>query len=506
MIEEGQEVEEDDNDHGTLELPLFSISGVSQPQTLKLRGRIMRQEVVIMVDSGASHNFVSRPLVEKLGLTIDETVRFGVCLGDGGKVRCQGVCRNLNVELGMYTVEITGHLFELGGVDVILGVDWLRTLGEVMLDWNKMRMKFKEGEQVIELKGDPTLQRAVLSLKSLCKITEVEFFATVFTLERNEQEEKSQRSGGYPRELQEVISRYGLIFDKPQGLPPSRSQDHAINIKEGKGPVQVRPYRYAHRQKNEIEKLVNEMLTAGVIQPSHSPYSSTVILVKKKDGSWRFCVDYRALNEVTISDKYPIPVVEELLDELHGSRWFSKLDLRSGYHQIRVKPADIAKTAFRTHLGHYEFKVMPFGLKNAPATFQAMMNDLLRPHLRKFVLVFFDDILIYSSSLGEHANHLQTVLDILQQNQLFVNEKKCCFGLIEIEYLGHIISGEGVAVDRKKVDCVEAWPVPRNIKGLRGFLGLSGYYRKFIRDYGKIAKPLTELGSTHCFLQQSTSG
>ncbi|KZV50196.1 hypothetical protein F511_26056 [Dorcoceras hygrometricum] len=206
----------------------------------------MGQEVVIMVDSGASHNFVSRPLVEKLGLMIDETVRFGVCLGDGGKVRCQGVCRNLNVELGMYTVAITGHLFELGGVDVILGVDWLRTLGEVMLDWNKMRMRFKEGERVIELKGDPTLQRAVVSLKSLYKITEVEFFATVFTLERNEQEEEVQRTGIYPRELQEVISKYGTIFDKPQGLPPSRSQDHAINIKEGKGPVRGRPYRYAH--------------------------------------------------------------------------------------------------------------------------------------------------------------------------------------------------------------------------------------------------------------------
>ncbi|KZV31629.1 peroxidase 64 [Dorcoceras hygrometricum] len=496
---EGIEVEDDDKEYGTLELPLFSISGVSQPQTLKLRGKIMGKEVVIMVDSGASHNFVSRPLLEKLGVVIDETVRFGVCLGDGGKVRCQGVCRDLNVELGMYTAVITGHLFELGGVDVILGVDWLRTLGEVMLDWNRMRMRFQEGEKTVELRGDPTLQRSVVSLKSLCKITEVDFGATIFAVEMVEPGQGDKKKGIYPSEVQKVINKYRLIFDKPQGLPPTRTQDHVINIKEGQGPVQVRPYRYAHRQKNEIEKLVAEMLAAGVIQPSSSPYSSPVILVKKKDGSWRFCVDYRALNDVTISDKYPIPVVDELLDELHGSKWFSKLDLRSGYHQIRVKTEDVPKTAFRTHLGHYEFRVMPFGLKNAPATFQAMMNDILRPHLRKFVLVFFDDILIYSSSLREHTKHLQTVLEILQQNQLFVNEKKCDFGLTEIDYLGHVISGDGVAVDKKKIASVEAWPVPKNIKGLRGFLGLSGYYRKFIRDYGKIAKPLTELLKKGCF-------
>ncbi|KZV46799.1 peroxidase 64 [Dorcoceras hygrometricum] len=283
--EERHELEEDDKDCGTLELPLFSISGVSQPQTLKLRGWILGEEVVIMVDSGASHNFFSRPLIEKLGIPIEETVRFDVCLGDGGKVRCQGVCRNLKVELGMYTVVVTGHLFELGDVDVILGVDWLRTLGEVMLDWNKMRMRFAEGERVIELKGYPSLQRAVVSLKSLCKITEVEFSATIFTIEKTEQRGGDTGAGNYPRELQEIICKYGMIFAKPQGLPPSRSQDHAINIKEGYGPVQVRPYRYAHRQKNEIEKLVTEMQTAGVIHPSNSPYSISVILVKKKDES-----------------------------------------------------------------------------------------------------------------------------------------------------------------------------------------------------------------------------
>nr|GFC57325.1 peroxidase 64 [Tanacetum cinerariifolium] len=289
------------------------------------------------------------------------------------------------------------------------------------------------------------------------------------------------------------------------GLPPIRSQDHKIPLLPNARPVSSRPYCQPYYQKSEIEKQVRELLHQGLIRPSHSPFASPVILVKKNDGTWRFCVDYRALNDITIKDTYQLPVIAELLDELYGAAIYSKLDLRSGYHQIRVCKTDICKTAFRTHEGHYEFVVMPFGLTNAPATFQSLMNDLFRPHLRRFVLVFFDDILVYSRTLADHLQHLTTVLDILATNNFYAKITKCCFGVSKVNYLGHVISSSGVAVDQSKVQAVLDWPTPKNAKGVRGFLGLAGYYRKFIKHFGTMAAPLHKLvGKTPFYWDSST--
>jgi hypothetical protein len=190
------------------------------------------------------------------------------------------------------------------------------------------------------------------------------------------------------------------------------------------------------------------------------------MLVKEKDQSWRMCVDYRALNKATVPDKYPIAIVNELLDELNGATIFSKIDLKSGYHKIRVHEDDIQKTAFKTHNGQYEYLMMPFGLMNAPATFQGVMNDIFRPYLRKFVLVFFDDILIYDKDINEHLYHLKLVLAVLLENCFVANQSKCKLGCAQIDYFGHIISGQGVAVDPEKVKCIVVWPVPKHVKGV----------------------------------------
>ena len=191
--------------------------------------------------------------------------------------------------------------------------------------------------------------------------------------------------------------------------------------------VTQRSYRLPFHQKNALEELIQHMLASHMIRPSLSPYSSPVIMVKKKDGTWRLCVDYRQLNSNTMKNKYPIPIIEDLLDELHGAQLFSKIDLKSGYHQIRMKQKDIEKTTFYTHLGHFEVIIMPFGLTNAPATFQSLMNSVLSQYLRKFALVFFDDILIYSSTLSDHVNHLRAVLEALRSNKLYAELSKCSF-------------------------------------------------------------------------------
>ncbi|GJV78211.1 putative reverse transcriptase domain-containing protein [Tanacetum coccineum] len=236
----------------------------------------------------------------------------------------------------------------------------------------------------------------------------------------------------------------------------------------------------------ELSNQLKELQEKGFIRPSHSPWGAPVLFVKKKDGAMRMCIDYRELNKLTIKNRYPLPRIDDLFDQLQGACCFSKIDLRSGYHQLRVREEDIPKTAFRTRYRHFEFTVMPFGLTNAPAIFMDLMNRVCKPYLDKFVIVFIDDILIYSKSEEEHEVHLKTILDLLKKEKLYAKFSKCEFWLQEVQFLGHVVNHDGIHVDLSKVESVKNWKTPESPTEIRSFLGLAG---KLYKCYLVLALP-----------------
>jgi hypothetical protein len=417
-------------------------------------------------------------------------------IANGGSMKCGGCCENVHLQIGDY--HLKSHMFaiDMGGCDIVLGADWLRTLGPILMDFKDLTMQFDQEGHQYKFQGITVGSPEVISSHRMEKLLKKGHSGVIAQLHAIQATETPP----VPQDLQALLSKHQMVFSTPQGLPPSRGvHDHSIPLVPGSLPPNIRLYRHPFSQKNEIEKMVQELLTAGVIRPSTSPYSSLVVMVLKKEGSWRMCPDFRALNKLTIKDKFPIPVIDDLLDELSGAQFFTKIDLRLGYHHIRMKEAYIPKMAFRTHEGHYEFLVMPFGLCNAPSTFQSLMNHVFHPFLHHFVLVFFDDILIYRKTWTDHLTHVDQVLRLLSQHQLFLKQSKCAFGASEVEYLGHLVGKDGIRVDPKNIEAMQDWPHPKTLKILRGFLGLTGYYRKFVKNYGKIAAPLTALLKKNSF-------
>nr|XP_027067528.1 uncharacterized protein LOC113693155 [Coffea arabica] len=424
----------------------------TEHKTLKLRGKIAGREIIILVDSGSTHCFIDERLAKTIQLpAIGNPLTVRVANGELLESRQLQGALQWEMQGNKFTHQF--NTLKLGSCHMVLGVDWLARYSPIEFDFKQLSMRFLQGSQPVELKGEVSeLKLKAIRGSKLAKWRRKQAYG--ITAQLYVMEEEKEDTEVIPAEMKDLLNRFEGVFAEPQGIPPRRSHDNSILLKEGATPFQVRPYRCLYVQKSEIN---------------------------------------RQLNELTLKDKFPMPLIDELLDESHGSKYFTKIDLRVGYHQIRVKVEDIHKTTFRTHQGLYEFKVMPFGLTNAPTTFQSLMNHIFRDQLRRYVLFFFYDILIYSPSLEVHLQQVAKVLNILQEHQLYAKRSKCSFTQTEVEYLGHIISGEGVRADPKKVDSMLKWPKAASVKELKGFLSLTGYYRKFVKGYGAIAKPLTIL-------------
>ncbi|GBG72903.1 hypothetical protein CBR_g12623 [Chara braunii] len=290
-----------------------------------------------------------------------------------------------------------------------------------------------------------------------------------------------------------LLDEFADVFESPTGVMPDRPISHKIILEAGAVPPKGCIYRMSEEELTVLRAQLDDLLDKGWIRPSSSPYGAPVLFVRKKNKDLRLCIDYRKLNAQTVKNAGPLPRIDDLLERLGGAKFFSKLDLKSGNHQISIRPQDRYKTSFKTRYGHFEWVVMLFGLTNAPVTFQAAMTNEFRAMLDRFVLVYLDDILVYSRTLEEHLDHLRRVLERLRRAKFKANRDKCEFVRQELEYLGHFVTPQGISPLSDKIQAVQDWPEPRNVTDIRSFLGLAGYYQRFIKGYSKIAAHLTKL-------------
>ncbi|GJT73291.1 putative reverse transcriptase domain-containing protein [Tanacetum coccineum] len=413
----------------------------------------------ILFNSGAEKSFVSSaftPFIDIAPTALNTS--YEVELADGKVVSTNTILRSCTLVLLNHVFKIDLLPTRLGSFDVIIGMDWLSYHRAVIDCYEKIVCISLPNGEILEVQGE----RPEIDPGSLACIKADE------------------------RKLDDirVVRDFPEVFpDDLSGLPPVREIEFRIDLIPGASPVVKSPYRLAPSEMLELSNQLKELQEKGFIRPSHSPWGAPVLFVKKKDGAMRMCIDYRELNKLTIKNRYPLPRIDDLFDQLQGACCFSKIDLRSGYHQLRVREEDIPKTAFRTRYGHFEFTVMPFGLTNAPAIFMDLMNRVCKPYLDKFVIVFIDDILIYSKSEEEHEVHLKTILDLLKKEKLYAKFSKCEFWLKEVQFLGHVVNRDGIHVDPSKVESVKNWKTPESPTEIRSFLGLAGYYRSKVIAY-----------------------
>ncbi|KAJ9564648.1 hypothetical protein OSB04_000614 [Centaurea solstitialis] len=418
---------------------------------------------LVLFDTGATWSYVSHRFCKDFQIELgklDRPVKVDVAAEEVHVL--ESVYRGCTIDIFGVQFSINLIPVPMNGIDVVVGIDWMfpnRATTDVAGQLVRIQNP-SGGELIVYGKGRrvSTLFCSVAKAQKYFQRGGSGFLAYVMA---DQTEERKLTVAEVP-----VVSEYPDVFpeDLP-GLPPDRQVEFGIDLVPGAAPIARAPYRLAPPELQELSDQLQELSGKGFIRPSSSPWGAPILFVKKKDGSHRMCIDYRGLNKVTIKNRYPLPRIDDLFDQLQGASWFSKIDLRSGYHQLRVKEADIHKTAFRTRYGHFEFLVMPFGLTNAPAAFMDLMNRVCRPMLDRSVIVFIDDILVYSKTKEDH----------------------------EVQFLGHVVNREGIKVDPSKIEAVMSWEVPTSPTEIRSFLGLAGYYRRFIQDFSKIAVPLTRL-------------
>jgi hypothetical protein len=369
-------------------------------------------------------------------------------------------------------VDIQGNMFfgdltvlPSNNIDVILGMDWITAhKGVISTSPRPVTLVHPDGTRVT---FEPMKSRDIPAVYSL-----------------------------HTRAISDVlvVCEFEDVFpEEPPGLPPDRDVEFVINLVPGTAPIAQSPYRMAEVELKLLKAELDSLLEKGFIRPSASPWGFPALFIPKKDGTQRLRIDYRALNAVTIKNKYPLPRIDYLMDKLRQDKFFSKIDLQSGYHQMKIRPDDIHKTAFVTRYGQYEYTVVSFGLTNASAYFMNMRNKVFMDELNKCVVIFIDDILVFSKTAEEHGEHLRMVLGKLRQHRLYTKFSKCEFWMEEVAFLGHVLSAKGVAVDPSKIEVVSKWQSPKFVTEIRSFLGLVGYYHRFIENFSKIAKPMTEL-------------
>ncbi|XP_042386709.1 uncharacterized protein LOC121978427 [Zingiber officinale] len=458
-------------------MPAQTTSGIPQPssevgrvyavtreEAQRAEGSVFRGTISVytftadlLIDTGSSHSFISRVFLGKIGrLPSRRTHGLTISLPSGEVLSISLEVKGCPLDFNGQTIMVDLQVLEMVEFDIILGMDWL-AMNHATVDCGARVVTFRPpGLPCWVFFGTKSDGIAVISAMQARRLLAQGCQGYLLSMVKAGSDALPQLSDvAIVREFPDVFP------DGFPGLPPKRQVEFTIELVPRTAPVSKTPYRMAPKELEELKTQLQELLDRGFIRPSVSPWGAPVLFVKKKDGSLRLCIDYRQLNAVTIKNKYPLPRIEDLFDQLKDTCVYSKIDLRSGYHQLRVGDADIPKTAFRTRYGHYEFLVMPFGLTNAPAVFMDLMNRVFLEYLDQFVIVFIDDILIYSRSEEEHRRHLRIVLETLRREQLYAKFSKCAFWLPSVGFLGHVVSSRGIYVDPQKIEAITSWEQPK---------------------------------------------